>query len=143
MRETANILIVEDDFVDVEVLQRLIKKNAIDNPVYHASNGIEALEIMRGENAKAKIPSPFIILLDINMPMMNGIELLAELRDDENLRNNIVFMVTSSPRKEDIAKTYDLNVAGYFLKNDLKDLVSLIGMYLNLNEFETTGQLRH
>ncbi|RYY77396.1 MAG: response regulator [Gammaproteobacteria bacterium] len=135
MRDVVNILVVEDDEIDVEALKRLFAKRDIKNPVYYAANGIEALDIMRGENTKAKVPKPFIVLLDINMPMMNGIEMLRELRADETLRDTIVFVLTTSPRDEDKTTSYQLNVAGYFLKKDVKELVNLLSLYWQLNEF--------
>ena len=135
MREVVNILVVEDDEIDVEFLRRLLAKNAIKNPVYHAINGIEALEIMRGENEKDKVPKPFIVLLDINMPMMNGIEFLKELRSDEKLKDSVVFVLTTSPRDEDKNSAYKLNVAGYFLKKDVKELINLLSLYWQFNEF--------
>src|SRR3982751_3166509 len=101
MREVVNILVVEDDEIDVESLKRLFSKKDIKNPVHYASNGIEALEIMRGENNHAKVLKPYIVLLDINMPMMNGIEFLKEIRSDENLKDTVVFVLTTSPRDED------------------------------------------
>lgn len=135
MRDVVNILVVEDDEIDVEVLKRLFAKRDIKNPVYYASNGFEALELMRGENSTTKVPKPFLILLDINMPMMNGIEMLRELRADEALRDTVVFILTTSPRDEDKAVSYQLNVAGYFLKKDVKELVNLLSLYWQLNEF--------
>lgn len=135
MREVVNILVVEDDEIDVEFLRRLLTKNAIKNPVYHAVNGIEALEIMRGENERDKVPKPFIVLLDINMPMMNGIEFLRELRGDESLKDSVVFVLTTSPRDEDKSNAYQLNVAGYFLKKDVKELINLLSLYWQFNEF--------
>jgi len=135
MREVVNILVVEDDEIDVESLKRLFAKKDIKNPVYYAANGMEALEIMRGENNLAKVPKPFIVLLDINMPKMNGIEMLRELRSDENLKDTVVFVLTTSPRDEDKTITYKLNVAGYFLKKDIKELVTLLSLYWQLNEF--------
>jgi CheY-like chemotaxis protein len=138
MREAVNVLMVEDDDIDVESLKRLFQKNGIKNPIYHAANGIEALEIMRGENNKDKVPKPYIVLLDINMPMMNGIELLKEVRKDEELKDSVVFVLTTSPREEDINTTYQLNVAGYFLKKDIKELINLLNLYWTLNEFPET-----
>lgn len=135
MRDVVNILVVEDDEIDVESLKRLFSKKDIKNPVYYASNGIEALEIMRGENNQSKVPKPYIVLLDINMPMMNGIEFLKEIRSDEDLKDTVVFVLTTSPRDEDKATTYKLNVAGYFLKKDIKELVNLLSLYWELNEF--------
>lgn len=135
MREIVNILMVEDDDIDVEALKRLFSKNGIRNPIYHAANGLEALEIMRGENNKDKLPKPYIVLMDINMPMMNGIELLKEIRNDQELKDSVIFVLTTSPRDEDINVTYKLNVAGYFLKQDVKELISLLSLYWTLNEF--------
>jgi CheY-like chemotaxis protein len=135
MREVVNILVVEDDEIDVESLKRLFNKRDIKNPVFYASNGIEALEIMRGENNHAKVLKPYIVLLDINMPMMNGIEFLKEIRSDESLKDTVVFVLTTSPRDEDKTTTYKLNVAGYFLKKDIKELVNLLSLYWELNEF--------
>lgn len=135
MREVVNILIVEDDEIDVESLKRLFDKKGIKNPIYRAANGVEALEIMRGENNRAKVPKPYVVLLDINMPLMNGIELLKELRNDENLKDSVVFILTTSPRDEDKSLSYQLNVAGYFLKQDIKELVNLLSLYWQLNEF--------
>ena len=135
MRELVNILIVEDDDVDVEFLRRLLDKRDIKNPVYRAANGVEALQIMRGENNIAKVPKPFVVLLDINMPLMNGIEMLRELRADEHLKDTVVFMLTTSPREEDKITAYQLNVAGYFLKKDMKELINLLSLYWQLNEF--------
>lgn len=135
MREVVNILVVEDDEIDVESLKRIFAKRDIKNPVFYASNGIEALNIMRGENNQAKVPKPYIVLLDINMPMMNGIEMLNELRNDEQLKDSVVFILTTSPREEDKHTSYKLNVAGYFLKKDIKELVTLLSLYWELNEF--------
>lgn len=135
MRDAVNVLVVEDDEIDVEALRRLFAKKGIKNPIYHAANGIEALEIMRGENNRDKVPKPYIVLLDINMPLMNGIELLKELRSDEHLKDSVVFILTTSPREEDKNITYQLNVAGYFLKQDMKELINLLSLYWELNEF--------
>jgi CheY-like chemotaxis protein len=135
MREVVNVLVVEDDEVDVESLRRVFAKKNIKNPVYYATNGKDALDIMRGANHQAKMPKPFIILLDINMPMMNGIEMLQELRKDEHLKDTVVFILTTSPREEDKNTTYKLNIAGYFLKQDMKELVNLLSLYWELNEF--------
>lgn len=138
MREIVNILMVEDDDIDVEALKRLFAKNGIRNPVYHATNGLEALEIMRGENNKDKLPKPYVVLLDINMPLMNGIELLKEIRNDQELKDSVIFVLTTSPREEDINTTYQLNIAGYFLKKDARELISLLSLYWTLNEFPET-----
>lgn len=140
MRDLVNILIVEDDEVDVESLMRLFSKNNIKNPVYCASNGVEALDIIRGVNERERLPKPYVILLDINMPIMNGIELLKHLRGDESLKESVVFILTTSPLSADKITTYKLNVAGYFLKKDMAELVNLLSLYWQLNEFPDTNE---
>lgn len=108
-----NLLIVEDDEVDVMNVQRAFQKNKIANPLFVAGNGLEALELLRG----GKIPKERrIILLDLNMPKMNGIEFLRELRADEELRATPVVVLTTSNDEKDKIEAYNLNVAGYLLK---------------------------
>ncbi|MFV5701987.1 response regulator [Flavobacterium sp. XS2P12] len=107
-----NILLVEDDEVDVMNVKRAFSKNNIKNPLFVAGNGVEALEML---NDKI-IPLPKIIILDINMPKMNGIEFLKALRENERLKNISVFVMTTSNEDSDKIKAYNLNVAGYILK---------------------------
>ena len=108
-----NILLVEDDEVDVLNVRRAFQKNHITNPLFVASNGLEALEQLRGN----MIPRDRrIVLLDLNMPKMNGIEFLQELRRDPELRVTPVVVLTTSNDERDRIEAYNLNVAGYLLK---------------------------
>ena len=112
-----NILLVEDDKVDVMNVQRSFKKANITNPLYIASNGIEALEILRDSSATVKMPrNRRLVLLDLNMPKMGGIEFLKELRADEKLRLTPVIVLTTSDQERDRIEAYNLNVAGYIIK---------------------------
>lgn len=113
-----NILLVEDDEVDVMTVQRAFKKGTINNPLYLAGNGIEALAMLRGEPGyPAEIPNDRrIILLDLNMPKMNGLEFLQVLRADPKLRHIPVIVLTTSNEEQDRVRAYNLNVAGYILK---------------------------
>jgi CheY-like chemotaxis protein len=112
-----NILLVEDDEVDVMNVRRAFKKGHISNPLYVAGNGIEALEMLRGDGALPVLPSERrLILLDLNMPKMNGIEFLTELRADPQLKQTPVVVLTTSSEDRDRVSAYDLNVAGYLLK---------------------------
>jgi len=110
------ILLVDDDKVDVMAVRRAFRQLQITNPIIEAGNGMEALERLRGENGYQKVPQPALVLLDLNMPCMNGIEFLEELRSDPLLGRTIVFVMTTSSTKEDRARTQDKNVAGYILK---------------------------
>lgn len=113
MTDMIGILLVEDDEVDIMNVQRAFKKNNINNPLYIVRNGLEALEVYREKKVS---PTPQIILLDINMPKMGGIEFLAEIRKDPSLRSLSVFVMTTSNEESDKVAAYDLNVAGYIVK---------------------------
>jgi CheY-like chemotaxis protein len=112
INKLSHILLVEDDEVDVMNIKRAFSKNNIKNELYVAGNGVEALDMLR----TVIEPLPKIIILDINMPKMNGIEFLEELRADENLKNISIFVMTTSNQDGDKIDAYNLNVAGYILK---------------------------
>ncbi len=113
-----NILLVEDDQVDVMNVQRAFRKGHITNPLYIASDGLQALEMLRGNADFAPIvpPEHRLVLLDLNMPRMNGIEFLQALRADDELKQIPVVVLTTSNTDEDRVDAYNLNVAGYLLK---------------------------
>ena len=115
---TAQLLHVEDDDLCLMGLNRAFKAAKIANPVSFAHDGIEALEMLRGTNGRPRLPRPFLILLDLNMPRMDGIEFLKELRKDGELKKSIVFIMTTSDADEDKVKSYNLGVAGYILKSN-------------------------
>ncbi len=112
-----NIMLVEDDDIDIMSLKRAFKKNNVQNPLYVANNGVEALDMLRGTNGAEKIiPTPKIIITDINMPKMNGLELLAELRADKEFENLSVFVLTTSDMDSDRLAAQNYHVAGYIVK---------------------------
>lgn len=119
MNEKAiNILLVEDDEVDVMNVKRAFKKGNISNPLHFASNGLEALAMLRGKsNSSLPIPAHRrLILLDLNMPRMNGLEFLDVLRNDPDLNTIPVVVLTTSDEDRDRVEAYNYNVAGYILK---------------------------
>ncbi|HEY0243178.1 MAG TPA: response regulator [Gemmatimonadaceae bacterium] len=108
-----NILLVEDDEVDVMNVRRAFERNNVSNPLYVAGNGLEALAMLRD----GTVPSERrLILLDLNMPKMNGIEFLQALRSDPELSSAPVVVLTTSNDDQDKIDAYNLNVAGYLLK---------------------------
>ena len=112
-----NMLLVEDDELDVMNVRRAFKKNNISNPLFVAHDGIEALAMLRGETGTPPLPSERrIVLLDLNMPRMNGIEFLHELRKDPALHRTPVVVLTTSSDERDLVDAYELNVAGYIIK---------------------------
>ena len=131
------ILLVEDDEVDVMNVKRAFKKNNISNPLVVASNGIEALAVLRSPATDS--PRPRIVLLDLNMPRMGGIEFLKEIRQDPELSSLSVFVMTTSNEDSDKIEAFNLNVAGYILKPLSMDrfisAVSTLNSYWTLCEY--------
>ncbi len=108
-----NILVVEDDEIDVMALLRAFKKLKIANPVTVAKDGIEGWEAIQN------LARPYLLILDINMPRMNGIEFLEKIRASEKFHDSIVFILTTSTDDQDKFEAYNHNVAGYMLKSDM------------------------
>ena len=114
---SANILLVEDDLLDTMNVERELRKLQITVPLLKARNGREALDLLRGTpDTPPLAPLPTVVLLDINMPRMNGLEFLAEVRADERLRNLLIFIMTTSDEETDRARARSLDVAGYIVK---------------------------
>jgi CheY-like chemotaxis protein len=137
--KTVQLLHVEDDDLCIMGLNRAFKTAKIANPVCFAHDGIEALEMLRGANGRPRISRPFLILLDLNMPRMDGTEFLKELRKDQELKRSIVFIMTTSAAEEDKVKSYNLGVAGYILKsnpaNAFLEATALLDTYWRVIEF--------
>jgi len=132
--QNATVLIVEDDEVDVELVTRGLKKRSLPFGVHAMTDGSRALEFLRQELTPDQ-RQRLIILLDLNMPRMNGHEFLAELRRDETLRNSIVFVLTTSSLDADRSNAYRNNVAGYFVKSNIEGLLDMLGIYADYVEF--------
>ncbi|WP_044246582.1 response regulator [Chondromyces apiculatus] len=131
-----NILLVEDDEVDVMNVQRAFKRNNISNPLWVASNGLEGLEMLRGNTMPRERR---LVLLDLNMPKMNGIEFLRALRADAELAPTSVVVLTTSNDDRDKVEAYNLNVAGYLLKP--VTFVSFVEVMAALNKYWTLVEL--
>ena len=111
-----NLLHVEDNELDARALQRAVKKLEIKFPLSWARDGVEALEMLERETRQNTKPPQTVVLLDINMPRMNGIEFLQALRQNPDLRHMPVFVLTTSDRPADIRDAYEHNIAGYIVK---------------------------
>lgn len=137
---TINILLVEDDEVDVLNVKRAFRKNNITNPLYFAGNGLEALYMLRGvdEQPPAVPTHRCLILLDLNMPRMNGIEFLQALRADSDLKSIPVVVLTTSAAEQDRVEASQLNVAGYLLKpvkfSEFVELMAVLNKYWMLSK---------
>ncbi|HEX2198120.1 MAG TPA: response regulator [Burkholderiales bacterium] len=130
-----NILLVEDDEVDVMNVKRAFQKAHITNPLFVAGNGLEALELLRGSEMPKQRR---LVLLDLNMPRMNGIEFLRELRKDPELSATPVVVLTTSTMDRDKFEAYNLNIAGYLVKpvtfSDFVELMTTLNKYWALVE---------
>jgi CheY-like chemotaxis protein len=128
------ILLVEDDQVDVMTIRRALREIHVTNPVVTAENGEDALRYLRD----AASEPPCIILLDLNMPIMNGIEFLQHAKADEALRRIPVIVLTTSEEQQDKVSSFDLGVAGYMAKPvDYRRFVEMmrsIDLYWTISE---------
>jgi CheY-like chemotaxis protein len=137
-RKEVTIVLVEDDDGDMKLVQRAFSKAHVANTLVRAVDGIEALEMLRGTNGRKQISKPYIIFADINMPRMDGLTFVRLLRQDDELKDSVVFMLTTSKHDHDKNNAYAMNVAGYIFKEnagyDFLDLMTLIGGYSRLVE---------
>ncbi len=137
MNSKISILLVEDDHVDVMTIKRAFKDLNITNPVFVQENGLEALQYLQSN----KDNMPGIILLDLNMPKMNGIEFLQELNKDENLKLIPVIVLTTSKEEQDKVESYKLGVAGYMIKPvdylQFVEVIRTIHLYWTISEIPT------
>ncbi|MGE5300510.1 MAG: response regulator [Acidobacteriota bacterium] len=135
MKSSRPILLVEDDAVDQMLLQRALSTLRIKNRLDVASNGEEALELLSRSKGEDR---PCIIMIDLNMPRMNGFEFLKALRQDESLRMIPVIVLTTSKEQKDVKESYRLGVAGYMAKPvdylQFVELVKTIDRYWSLCE---------
>jgi CheY-like chemotaxis protein len=111
-----SLLLVDDDDVAAEAVVRGLRKHSMECSIVIAEDGKTALQILRGTHDR-KISQPLLVLLDLNMPRMNGIEFLKELRGDTALKATVVFVLTTSGADADRARAYDQCIAGYMVKS--------------------------
>ena len=134
MKNNRPILLVEDDKIDAMTVRRAMKDLKITNTLVHVYNGLEALDHLKNLNYE----KPCIILLDLNMPKMNGIELLKVLKNDTLLKKLPVVVLTTSNAEKDKTESFNLSVAGYMLKpvdyKQFVDVIKDINFYWTISE---------
>ena len=139
--DKVQLLLVEDDSVEVLGIRRALAKAGMEMPLHVAENGLEALEILRGSSAQKPLTKPFLVLLDLDMPKMNGLEFLRELRRDPELHDTIVFVWSTSDSDLDRRESYGYHVAGYISKTrierDFAELIDLLDSFCKTIDFPT------
>jgi len=138
MENGMNIFIVEDDDLDAEILERGLRKVDSSASLTRARDGVEALEMLKQDAASHTLPRPFFILLDINMPRMNGHEFLARVRATDEMKDALVFVFTTSTNQADIDRAYRNNANGYIVKphgsNSLNEVLKLLDSFWKVCE---------
>ena len=139
MKNSKPILLVEDDNVDVMTVERALKDLNIKNQFVCTANGEEALEYLNNNGNK----KPCIILLDLNMPKMNGIEFLKIIKANDALKKIPVVVLTTSSQRQDVIESFKLSVAGYIVKSvdyaRFAEAISTINLYWTLSELPSNG----
>jgi CheY-like chemotaxis protein len=129
----AEVLLVEDNPGDVRLTREVLREGKISNRLSVAVDGVEALAFLRKEAAYAEAPRPDLILLDLNLPRKDGREVLAEIKDDPQLRQIPVVILTTSKAEEDIIKSYKLHANCYITKP--VDFEQFIGVVRSIESF--------
>jgi CheY-like chemotaxis protein len=139
MRNSKPILLVEDDRLDAMIVKRALSDLKVTNELAHTTNGEEALEYLRNEANK----KPCLILLDLNMPKTNGVDLLRIVKADELLKKIPVVVLTASTEEQDVIETFKLSVAGYIIKpvdyTKFVEAMRTVTLYWTLSEFPDGG----
>lgn len=134
MNSKRPILLVEDDKVDSMTVKRALKEISVSNTLIVAENGEEALEYLRNDQNEL----PCIVLLDLNMPRMNGIEFLDVAKKDNALKKIPVIVLTTSKEERDRMNSFDMGVAGYMIKpvdyKQFVEVIKTINIYWTLSE---------
>lgn len=129
-----HILAIEDDEVDAECLQRHFQRKGDRYQLTVVNDGLKALQTLREQDVYPPY-QPHLILLDLNLPMMDGLSFLAAIRQDPALQQHIVFILTTSNLPTDKSAAYATGVAGYVLKSNISDFLPLLDTYCTLVEF--------
>jgi len=131
------IILVEDDDVEALTVTRCLRKAKIANRLVRATDGVEALALLRGHGSE-RVEPPYLLLVDIRMPRLDGIGLIREIRADPQLTRAVIFVLTTSKDDRDMIAAYDLHVAGYIVKSntheELLPLAQMLDYYLLIVE---------
>jgi len=134
--DAMRFMFVDDDEISIMALKRGMKQLGISNTVQVALNGVEAIEILNEALQSEGTLPLYVVVLDLNMPKMGGLEFLKKIRNSENFKKLVVFILTTSDEPSDIASAYEHNIAGYIVKevsgNSYRDTLAMIKAYSEL-----------
>ena len=133
------ILHIDDDEVDRRKVERALSKMDVKLPLHSVQDGQEALELLKGEEGESILNNPLLILLDLNMPRVSGIEFLERIRKEPGLKRAVILVFTTSNDESDKIRAYEHNVAGYMLKTEnpaqFKETMRIIKDYISSVQF--------
>jgi len=125
--QAIEVLLVEDDQGDILLTREALEHNKVSNRLHVVNDGEQALAFLRGESPYAEAPRPDLILLDLNLPRMGGLEVLREIKSDDGLRTIPVVILTTSEAEEDILYSYRLHANAYVAKPvDFAQFISVV-----------------
>ena len=125
--EPINILLVEDNPGDARLAVEALRDSKVHNKLYHVEDGVEAMKFLRRQAADGRVPPPDLVLLDLNLPKKDGREVLAEIKEDPDLRLVPVVVLTTSAAERDLLKSYDLHANAYIVKPiDLGQFIDVV-----------------
>ncbi|HEX9659561.1 MAG TPA: response regulator [Rhodothermales bacterium] len=137
--ETVTVLAVDDDFVCHMLVERAMRDIRSCVRIAVAHHGLEALEKLRCTDPTNAVRPPYVILLDLRMPQMDGLEFLEAVRTDQKLHDAIVFVLSTSTQEEDVRTAFSFNVAGYFVKSadyaEFREMMTVLDQYCRLTAF--------
>jgi DNA-binding response OmpR family regulator len=140
MQNSKPILLIEDDDVDVMTVNRALQDSKVTNQLVSIGDGEEAIEYLKDESA----PKPSIILLDLNMPKMDGAEFLKVVKADNTLKKIPVVILTTSNSDRDVIESFELGAAGYMVKSvdyeKFVETIRAIDRYWSLSKLPTSGE---
>ena len=135
-KNTVTILLAEDDYDDRYLISEALDESGVETHLYIVENGEDLLDYLKGRgnySDRSEFPLPNMILLDLNMPLMDGREALTEIKKDRDLRRIPIIVLTTSQAEEDVQATYDLGITGFITKpmtfSGLVDVMKSVGNY--------------